>query len=186
MSKPTLLEVAGKICAQAKFKRTYADKDDDIEKFAAFFQEWWKEHKKDVLTDAAERDSGLYCGDFTIPKGLAFTDNDLEAIVLDIIEDFQGLKGKVFVHEGDGPDHFRLSINFRAERDEAWNELKMEKRKRVLSQGSDAKKAKKADKEEAVKEEAVKEEDAEPHPGTLGIKAPVAPPPLTRSPTVAA
>ena len=96
--------------------------------------------------------------------------------VLATMDDFKDEMDHVHVHKffADNPEEckFEVSIIYGNLRDNTYMEMVVEHKAKKRRTDEEAVKSNEA----PVKEE----EDAEPHPGTLGIKAPVLPPPLRR------
>lgn len=132
MPKSTFLEHAGSISAQAQFDKMYKDGDGDVTALKAFLTNLWEEHKPifaKYITDP--ENSPHYSTPFVLPKGLAFTDKEIREVLVNHIEDFEGLRESVCVFETlarrDKMVEFTLFINYNKEHEMQFDKLKRER-----------------------------------------------------------
>ena len=166
-----------KSAAEAKFEE-YVNNDGDG--FADKVKEEWAKAKPEFLAED-KNTHGVFSFAWLAKEHAGLNELCVKE-VLATMDDFKDEMRYISVHKFSADDpkecKFDVSIIYGNLRDKAYMEMVEEHKAKKRRTDEEAAKRNEA----PVKEE----EDAEPHPGTLGIKAPVLPPPLRREESVRA
>ena len=141
-----LFEEVGKVAAQVQFDASSGNYYDDVKSLEAYLNRMWKERgRKELFKQAAESRSapsstvGKFRFRFDLPKGMVFDEDEITEALLRSVDDFKGLKNKVFVfknHSQDALGKFRLFFDYSDQVRESFVALKNErKRKREVASG---------------------------------------------------
>lgn len=144
---PLLFKEVGKVAAQVKFDEMYSGNyHDDVKSLEAHLNGMWKERgRKELFKQAAESRSapsstvGKFRFHFDLPKGMVFDEDEITEALLRSVDDFKGLKNKVFVFKNSSQadlGKFRLFFDYSDQVHESFVALKNErKRKREVASG---------------------------------------------------
>lgn len=172
MEASSLFEQAGRVAARAQFDDMYPGNYEDDVKLLEDFLNWvWKERgRNELFKQATEVRSlpsstvGKFRFHFDLPEGMAFDEEEITEALLRSVDDFKGLKNKVFVLNCDGhrSGKFRIFFDYSEQVHESFVALKNErKRKREVAPGLGAPEGPDEKVAEAVAE-AKAEPEAEP------------------------
>ena len=145
----SLFEEVGKVAAQVQFDDMYSGNyDDNVKSLEAHLKRMWEERgRKELFKQAADVRSapsstvGKFRFHFDLPEGMAFDEEEITEALLRSVDDFKGLKNKVFVFKncGNPLGQFRIFFDYSDQVHESFVALKNErKRKREAAPGLDA------------------------------------------------
>jgi len=175
MEASSLFEEVGEVAARVQFDDMYSGNyHDDVKSLEDFLNWVWKEHgRKELFKQAADVRSvssstvGKFRFHFDLPEGMVFDEEEITEALLRSVDDFKGLKNKVFVFKNcvdNSLGKFRIFFDYSDQVHESFVALKNErKRKREVAPGLGAPEGPDEKAAEAVAE-AKGEAEAEPEP----------------------